>query len=79
MLSYAGLLLLTSRVVSGLVVAERSKCPMTTSCSPEAADRNIDSCCVPKPGGLFIFRQKLVLDVADEMGNWGIAGLDVLE
>ncbi|KAK8864410.1 hypothetical protein IAR55_001658 [Kwoniella newhampshirensis] len=44
------------------------------SCSPEASD----SCQVPHPGGLFVFRQRFEPDVGSDHGSWGIDGLDVL-
>lgn len=59
-------------------LAQRASCPSVPSCSDDPDHKDIDPCCVPSPGGLFIFKQRLQLDVADEMGNWGIDGLDVL-
>lgn len=58
--------------------AQPVECPIVESCSSEASPANLDPCCVPKPGGLFVFRQRLQLDEADDLGNWGIDGIDVL-
>ena len=61
--------------LAGSVVA--NGCPDVRSCSQESQD--VDSCCSPKPGGLFVFRQRFEPDVGPEMGSWGIDGLEVLE
>lgn len=59
------------------VSAAANECPAIQSCSTEV--RDVDPCCSPNPGGLFIFRQKFEPDVGPEMGSWGIDGLEVLE
>lgn len=53
-------------------------CPVeaVSSCTDKATE--LDSCCVPRPGGLFVFRQRFEPDEGDE-GRWGIDGLDVLK
>lgn len=55
-----------------------TECPSqaVASCSDEAS--TVDSCCVSRPGGLFLFRQRFEADEGDE-GRWGIDGLDVLK
>ena len=67
------LLIVASQAVNALT------CPSSAnvvSCSADAADQ--EPCCVPSPGGAFLFRQRFEADKGDE-GRWGIDGLDVLE
>lgn len=56
-----------------------SSCPEVLSCSPEVASQDISPCCVPRPAGLFVFRQRFEPDTGGDMGRWGIDGVDVLE
>lgn len=67
----AGAAILTSQVSA-------TECPSeaVASCSEEA--KTLDSCCVSRPGGLFLFRQRFEADEGDD-GRWGIDGLDVLK
>lgn len=53
-------------------------CPQEAihSCTDKATE--VDSCCVARPGGLFVFKQRFEPDEGDE-GRWGIDGLDVLK
>lgn len=60
-------------------MAHPTDCPDIVSCPSSASDHQINPCCLPSPGGLFVFRERLQLDEADDMGNWGIEGLGVLE
>jgi ribonuclease T2 len=67
-------------ILLSAVIAPASRadtCPQITSCSPEA--QGADSCCVPNPGGLFVFRQRFEPDVDGDLGRWGIDGLEVLK
>jgi ribonuclease T2 len=59
------------------ITATAKECPQIQSCSKGSQD--VDPCCSPTPGGLFVFRQKFEPDVGPEMGSWGIDGLEVLE
>ncbi|OCF36833.1 hypothetical protein I316_01429 [Kwoniella heveanensis BCC8398] len=43
------------------------------------ASADVDSCNVPWPGGLFVFRQRFEPDVGGDFGSWGIDGLEVLD
>jgi ribonuclease T2 len=69
-------------VLAGAVIlvsqASAAECPSeaVASCSEEAT--TLDSCCVSRPGGLFLFRQRFEADEGDD-GRWGIDGLDVLK
>jgi ribonuclease T2 len=71
-------------VLASLLVAlsvnAATSCPPTSSdivsCSTDANGQ--DACCVPSPGGTFLFKQRFEPDKGDE-GRWGIDGLDVLE
>jgi ribonuclease T2 len=53
-------------------------CPTdpVTSCSDDATA--IDECCVTRPGGLMVFRQRFEPDEGDE-GRWGIDGLEIMK
>ena len=80
----ATMLKLSPAVLSSLLVAlnvnAATSCQPTSSdivsCSVEADGQ--DACCVPSPGGTFLFKQRFEPDKGDE-GRWGIDGLDVLE
>jgi hypothetical protein len=49
------------------------------SCSEQYRADYVNPCGIPKPGGLFVFRQRFEPDVGSDMGSWGIDGLEVLE
>lgn len=53
-------------------------CSVSLSCSG-IPGTHVDPCCTPSPGGIFIFKQRLQLDVADDLGRWGIDSLQILE
>lgn len=63
-------------VLAGQVSATECPSQAVASCSEEAS--TLDSCCVSRPGGLFLFRQRFEADEGDE-GRWGIDGLDVFK
>jgi ribonuclease T2 len=71
--------LLSAALVTAAGSSSNSRCEDVLSCSANASSQSVDSCCVPKPAGLFIFRQRFEPDVGSDMGSWGIDGLDVLE
>ena len=75
-----------SVIVSGLLflshvprLIRADECADYVSCSPEASSDEPDGCCVPTPGGLFLFRQRFEAEVGGDAGSWGIDGIDVLE
>jgi ribonuclease T2 len=63
-------------ILVGQVSAAECPSEAVASCSEEAT--TLDSCCVSRPGGLFLFRQRFEADEGDD-GRWGIDGLDVLK
>lgn len=63
-----------------LSAAHARTCPTDLlSCANGKAPKQVDPCCVPTPGGLFLFRQRFEPDVGAEGGRWGIDGVDVLK
>lgn len=62
-------------LVSG---ASAVDCPSepVRSCTDEA--ESINDCCVSRPGGLMVFRQRFEPDEGDE-GRWGIDGLEIMK
>lgn len=62
-----------------LAVSGADACPDLLSCSTEAASDQVDTCCTPSPGGLFVFRQRFEPDFGADAGSWGIDGIDILE
>jgi ribonuclease T2 len=61
-------------------VALARECPSgVLSCESDETVQHVDPCCVPSPGGLFLFRQRFEADIGTEGGRWGIDGIDVLK
>ncbi|KAJ9102531.1 hypothetical protein QFC21_002932 [Naganishia friedmannii] len=74
MLRKLSLLAVAAALASG---ASAVTCPSepVTSCSEDAT--SVDDCCVNRPGGLMLFRQRFEPDEGDE-GKWGIDGLEIM-
>ena len=76
------MLVTTQAALLGLllqVCLTRAACVDYLSCSGDANAKNVNPCCVPTPGGLFVFRQRFEPDVEGDAGSWGVDGIDVLE
>jgi len=73
--------MLSLAVAALLLVLQTSRCATSECPDLRSCDHlgQVDSCCVPSPAGLFLFRQRFEPDVEVEGGRWGIDGLEVLE
>lgn len=70
------LLFPAAAMAAAVASASKDQCdPNLVSCSAAALKAN--PCCVPH-AGLLVFRQRFEPDNGDN-GQWGIAGVDVLE
>ena len=69
-------LLLVSQYLGDVYATE---CPIILSCASDPEAERADPCCVPTPGGSFVFRQRFEPGVGSDAGSWGIDGLAVLE